>query len=76
LRWGRSREHQFVTFLGGGSVRFIRFHCFWHHAAEFDDGAVAVWALLLRDVCRRSLCCGMGDGADSAVVAVVNACWF
>ncbi len=66
-RWGRNREHQLIAFLGGGGVRVVCVHCFWHHAAEYDDGAGEVRGLLLRVVRRRSVSGGLGDGADPAV---------
>src|SRR5208282_513837 len=70
LRWGRNRDHQLVALLGCSGVRVVRVGGFRHHAAQFDDGDGEVRPLLLRYVRGRSLCGGMGDGADTAVAAL------
>ena len=68
LPWGRNRDLESLPFHGRGRVRGFRFDCFRHHAAELDDGAGEIRALLLRLICRWSFCGRMGDGADKKVV--------
>jgi hypothetical protein len=67
LPWGRNRDPHLVAFLGCSGVRVFRIDRLRHHPAQFHHGTSEVRPLLLRAVCRRRVCCGMGDGAHSAV---------